>query len=92
MNADDFGRVVVAAALIAYVLQIFVWGAICGYVAREKSRREGWWTFFGYLGGLVVFGGLMAYLAIAAVPDLSEYEPSEPSPRTRKRRPYGQPE
>lgn len=82
-SGNDPGALIGLLVLLGlWVAFSLIWGAICGYVAREKDRNQGWWTALGF------FGWFFAYLAIAAVPDLSEYEPSDPSPRARSKRPY----
>lgn len=74
-SGNDPGALIGLLVLLGlWVAFSLIWGAICGYVAREKDRNQGWWTALGF------FGWFFAYLAIAAVPDLSEYEPSDPSP------------
>jgi hypothetical protein len=56
--------------LIIYLLYAFVLGFLCSWVAKQKNRNSSNWFFLG------VILGVLALIALAAVPALEKIENS----------------
>ena len=67
-DGGSISRTLAALVLGFWLVGSAYWALVCGWVAREKDRNVRVWAAFGFLIWL------FAFLPIAAVPDLSEYE------------------
>ena len=79
MDNDISGKVLAFAPLAVMWLSAAYWMVVCEYVATEKHRRKNAWAILGFFGGLSIVGGPLAFLPLAVVPDLTEYESPEGS-------------
>lgn len=64
MTDNEWLALIIGALLI----NGFYWAAACGYVATEKGRNGGGWTLAGFFGGVLLIGGVLAFLPLVAAP------------------------
>lgn len=60
--------------LMIFLLQAFIFGGFCAFIAKEKNRDSAGWFFLGFLFSLI------AVLALIAVPKLDKWVEQERPP------------